>query len=155
MKIISGGQTGTDRAALDVALSRGMDCGGWCPQGRRAEDGRIPPHYPLQELPGSSSPQRTRQNVIDSDATLILTMGPPDGGTALTVRLCESTRKPHLIIDGQCTSAADAAVALKDFIADEGVFTLNVAGPRESNQPGIGAYTRGVMEQWLDLEGDV
>src|SRR5436305_1193025 len=83
--IFSGGQTGVDRAALDVALELGIPCSGWCPRGRRAEDGTIPPRYPLQETRSLAYPVRTRWNVRDSDGTLILTRGRPDRGTALTI----------------------------------------------------------------------
>src|SRR5438105_15558458 len=86
-KIVSGGQTGVDRAALDVALELGMPCGGWCPRGRRAEDGPITDRYPLSETPWSGYPQRTGWNVRDADGTLILTMGQADRGTALTQQL--------------------------------------------------------------------
>src|SRR5947199_5509021 len=82
--IVSGGQTGVDRAALDVALELGLPCGGWCPRGRRAEDGPIPAHYPLCETRSPIYPVRARWNVRDSDATLILTRGRADRGTALT-----------------------------------------------------------------------
>src|SRR5207247_1854205 len=98
-RIVSGGQTGVDRAALDVALELGVPCGGWCPQGRRAEDGRIDERYPLRETPWDGYPQRTEWNVRDTDGTLVLTLGKPDRGTALTVRLERSKKKPCLVID--------------------------------------------------------
>src|SRR5438876_4889366 len=85
--IVSGGQTGVDRAALDVALELGIPCGGWCPKGRRAEDGRIPLRYPLEETTLNIYPQRTEWNVRDSDGTLVLTTGRPEGGSALTNEL--------------------------------------------------------------------
>src|SRR5947209_11260398 len=86
-KIVSGGQTGVDRAALDVALELGLPCGGWCPKGRRSEGGRIPERYPLRETTSAAYPARTRRNVLYSDGTLVLTNGPPTGGTALTIEL--------------------------------------------------------------------
>src|SRR5438552_18876277 len=89
--IHSGGQTGVDRAALDVALELGLPCGGWCPKGRRAEDGPIPARYPLIETSSPFYPQRTKRNVLDSDGTLILTFGCPTGGTALTIRTAAAT----------------------------------------------------------------
>src|SRR3954447_23558628 len=98
-KLISGGQTGVDRAALDVALALGIPCGGWCPKGRKAEDGPIPERYPLTETPSGSYSQRTRWNVRDADATLILTWGQPTSGTLLTVNACRGTDKPHLVLD--------------------------------------------------------
>src|SRR3989442_2721366 len=87
VEIVSGGQTGVDRAALDTALALGLPCGGWCPRGRRAEDGPLPTRYPLRETPSSSYPERTVWNVRDSDGTLILHRGRLSGGTALTLRL--------------------------------------------------------------------
>src|SRR5215212_1496285 len=98
-KVVSGGQTGVDRAALDVALALGVPCGGWCPRGRRAEDGAVPDAYPLAETPWHGYPQRTAWNVRDSDGTLVLTRGTPDRGTALTVRLARETKKPFLVVD--------------------------------------------------------
>ena len=85
LKIISGGQTGADRAALDVALTLSLPIGGWCPQGRRAEDGVIPDRYPLLETPERNYQARTRRKIEDSDGTLILNLGQLGGGTALTV----------------------------------------------------------------------
>src|SRR6266852_5932705 len=98
-KIVSGGQTGVDRAALDVALELGIPCGGWCPKGRRAEDGSIPDHYPLRETSTAFYPQRTEWNVRDSDGTLVLTLGRPDGGTALTIELARRLPKPFLAVN--------------------------------------------------------
>src|SRR6516162_9418333 len=98
-RILSGGQTGVDRAALDVAVELGLPCGGWCPRGRRAEDGPIPERYPLKETPWDGYPQRTERNVRDSDGTLVLTLGQADRGTTLTIELAHKKRKPHLIID--------------------------------------------------------
>src|SRR5262245_54833883 len=92
-KIISGGQSGVDRAALDVALELGIPCGGWCPKGRRAEDGPLPDRYPLDETQTSFYPERTRRNVRDSDGTLILADGAAKGGTALTIELAEQMQK--------------------------------------------------------------
>ena len=98
-KIISGGQTGVDRAALDVALELGIPCGGWCPKGRLAEDGPIPLRYPLEETRSKKYPTRTKKNVLAADATLILTRGAADRGTALTIRLAEKYDKPHSVVD--------------------------------------------------------
>jgi predicted Rossmann fold nucleotide-binding protein DprA/Smf involved in DNA uptake len=133
-KIISGGQTGVDRAALDVALEMGIPCGGWCPKGRRAEDGRIPDHYPLQEASSKEYPVRTRLNVEDSDGTLVLSAGPPRGGTALTLKLARQLRKPFLLVD--LAGDADPS-ALRPWIRKNHIRVLNVAGPREGESGGI------------------
>src|SRR4051812_28160800 len=98
-KLVSGGQTGVDRAGLDVALQLGIPCGGWCPKGRRAEDGRVPDCYPLRETESAGYRDRTRRNVADGNATLILTWGPASRGTLLTLNTCKRTRKPHLAVD--------------------------------------------------------
>lgn len=93
-QIVSGGQAGVDRAALDVALQLGMPCGGWCPKDRKAEDGLIAPCYPLRETPSDDYAQRTEWNVRDSDGTLVLTIGPPTEGTAFTVTVAARLKKP-------------------------------------------------------------
>jgi hypothetical protein len=143
LKIVSGGQTGVDRAALDVALRLGLPCGGWCPRGRRAEDGAIPERYPLVETPDARYPQRTRWNVRDSDATLVLHSGPPRGGTALTLRLLARTGKPALRVD--LDGESDPA-ALGEWIGRLGIRVLNVAGPRESEAPGVGGKAARFLE---------
>ena len=98
-QIISGGQSGVDRAALDAAREMGVPVGGWCPKGRRAEDGAIAACYPLDETPSDQYAQRTEWNIRDSDGTLVLTFGPPTGGTALTVRLADRLGKRCLVLD--------------------------------------------------------
>jgi hypothetical protein len=131
--IVSGGQTGVDRAALDVALQLAIPCGGWCPKGRKAEDGRIPLRYPLKETPSDEYPQRTEWNVRDSDATLILTRDRPTEGTAFTLEVAARLRKPCFVVDltGPCDPAAVRAWAQQHHVK-----VLNVAGPRESRHPG-------------------
>jgi hypothetical protein len=133
-RVVSGGQTGVDRAALDAALDLGIPCGGWCPQGRRAEDGRIPDCYPLRETPTPFYPQRTEWNVRDSDGTLVLTSGAPRGGTALTLRLARRRARPCLMVD--LGGHADPEEARR-WIADHAIRCLNVAGPRESESRGL------------------
>ena len=140
-KIISGGQTGVDRAALDAALELGIPCGGWCPKGRRAEDGVIPSKYPLEETSSPDYPQRTEFNVQDSDGTLILTWGPPMGGTLLTLKLARKHRKPCRLVD--LAEGLDVS-SVREWLSKSGIETLNVAGPRESEAPGI-------YEQALDF----
>ncbi len=138
---MSGGQTGVDRAALDVALDLGMECGGWVPAGRRAEDGAVPGCYPVRELDSTGYAERTEANVADSDATLVLTVGEPTGGTALTVETAVALGRPHLIVDLDRPDLDHAAA----FLASHRPGTLNVAGPRESQRPGIGTRAREVL----------
>ena len=145
-RIISGGQTGVDRAALDIALDLGIPCGGWCPRGRRAADGTIPDRYPLRETPSAGYPQRTEWNVRDSDGTLVLTRGRPRGGTALTVRLARELGRPLLIANLDGPEAAEAVAA---WIAVHGIRVLNVAGPREGDPPGITAAAALAMRRIL------
>jgi hypothetical protein len=133
-KLISGGQTGADRAALDAALALGIPCGGWCPRGRRAEDGPIDERYPLQETPSAEYAQRTEWNVRDSDGTLVLTRGEPRGGTAFTLDIARDLGRPVLILD---LARAPVAGAVGNWLRREGIRVLNVAGPRESGAPGI------------------
>lgn len=134
-RVISGGQTGVDRAALDVALELAIPCGGKCPRGRRAEDGRIDPRYPLEETSSEDYAVRTESNVRDSDGTLILLAGPPDRGTSLTIAKAQQHERPCLLLD---LEAPDSSVAAVLFWAESnGVEILNVAGPRESSSPGI------------------
>lgn len=132
-QIVSGGQTGVDRAALDVALELGIPCGGWCPKGRRAEDGLIPDVYPLRESPTANYAERTALNVKDSDGTLILSRGPLRGGTALTKTFAERYRRPFLVVDLR----DDTSQLIHEWLSAHSIRVLNVAGPRESSQPGI------------------
>jgi hypothetical protein len=138
MKIISGGQTGVDRGALDAAIALGMAHGGWCPRGRRAEDGRIPERYALTETDSPEYGARTEQNVLEGDATLILCRGPLSGGTELTARLAERHGKPHLVVDLDHPPPDEQVRA---WLQSHRRGVLNVAGPRESQSPGIGAQT--------------
>ena len=137
--IVSGGQTGADRAALDAALDAGVACGGWCPADRSAEDGAIPDRYPLRPLPGGGNDQCTRQNVRDSDGTVIFCFGEPAGGTETTRRACVEMNKPLLIIDA-ASDPRSAARSVGEFVAANGIRTLNIAGPRASEEPAIGAF---------------
>jgi hypothetical protein len=138
VRIVSGGQTGADRAALDAALELGFPCGGWCPKGRRAEDGPIDGRYPLRETFSAEYPVRTERNVRDSDGTLILARRPVRGGTALTERLARRHGRPCLVLDpGQADSIGQAVA----WVESRDVRVLNVAGPRESEAPGTHAET--------------
>ena len=135
MKIISGGQTGGDRAALDVALQHGIECGGWCPAGRLDEFGRIPDQYPVQELEVGDFAERTLQNVKDSDGTVVIYPDKLAGGTEQTVRFCIELQRPHQLIDASKLSAEDAARLITDFVHKNKIDVLNVAGPRQSEWP--------------------
>ncbi|MDF5716008.1 MAG: putative molybdenum carrier protein [Rhizonema sp. NSF051] len=134
--IVSGGQTGVDRAALDTALSLFMPVRGWCPKGRLAEDGRIPPIYPLQETTSTDYAVRTEWNVRDSDGTLILSSEPLEGGTKLTVDLAQEYKRPVLVINSLSFNDNDIT-RFWNWIRDRNIRILNVAGPRESAQPGV------------------
>jgi hypothetical protein len=133
-RLLSGGQTGVDRAALDVAMALNIPCGGWCPRGRRAEDGRIAQRYPLQEMATASYADRTVQNVIDSDGTLILALGRLSGGTLLTTNVAQRRGKPWLFAD--LRRPPDVAV-VHDWLSENAIRVLNVAGPRRSQAPTI------------------
>ena len=136
-KIISGGQTGVDQAALDVALELGIPCGGWCPRGRLSEDGPIDEKYPLVESSSADPAERTERNVRDSDATLIISRRTKDeltGGTALTHRIAVELGRPLLLAD---PTDPQAPRAINAWIEEKAIAVLNVAGPRESTRPGI------------------
>jgi hypothetical protein len=133
-KIISGGQTGVDRAALDAALELGLPVGGWCPKSRRAEDGPIDGRYPLRETDSRNYAVRTEKNILDSDGTLILTWGRPKGGTALTIKLAGVHQKPFLVMD---LSVGKDFSPVRDWAKTYHIEIFNVAGPRESEAPGI------------------
>jgi putative molybdenum carrier protein len=135
VKIISGGQTGVDRAALDVALKHEIECGGYCPAGRLDEFGRIPDQYPLQELEVGGFTERTLQNVRDSDGTVIIYAGKLSGGTEQTVRFCVEQPRPYELIDASKVSAEDAAKLISNFIRKHKIEILNVAGPRQGEWP--------------------
>jgi hypothetical protein len=146
-KIVSGGQTGVDRAALDFAREHGIAHGGWCPRGRLAEDGAINTSYELKETPDADYPQRTEWNVRDSDATVIFTISPElTGGSALTRDLAVENGKPWLHLS-QAREGDAATTKLGDFIQRYEVKVLNVAGPRLSAEPAARAFASQVLEE--------
>jgi hypothetical protein len=136
-KIISGGQTGVDQAALDVAINFGISHGGWIPKGRRTEAGTLPDKYKLKEMSSSSYPKRTEQNVIDSDGTLIISHGKLAGGSLLTFELAEQHKKEWLHIDLEINRGFSAAQLIQSWIVLNDIKVLNVAGPRASEDPYI------------------
>lgn len=149
LKIVSGGQTGVDRGALDAALEIGAPCGGWCTKGRRAEDGRIPDRYPLAELEDKHYQQRTLRNVLDSDATLIIYFGVLGGGTELTLVFCIKHGKPYRLIDAREISPVRGAELIEEFVCDNAVKVLNVAGPRASHEPRASKYAFSALTKFL------
>ena len=154
-KIVSGGQTGVDRAALDVALDLGIPCGGWCPKGRLAEDGPISERYPLEETTLPIYPQRTEWNVRDSNGTLVLTMGaltgqvasaPGGSGTALTIQVARRQKKPCLVVE---LNNHPGVNAVHKWVQANQIQILNIAGPRESENRGIYSKSLEFLHQLL------
>jgi hypothetical protein len=148
-KVVSGGQTGADRGGLDAAIELGIPHGGWCPRGRRAEDGRIPERYALVETRSPDYDVRTERNVRDSDATVVFTSGEPEGGSALTVRLAGDLGRPCRHVDLASADDERLASALGDWLAEQAPRVLNVAGSRESRNPGVGARVRAILVRAL------
>ncbi len=135
LKIISGAQTGVDRAALDAAMELRVPCGGWVPFGRLDEDGIIPSHYPVKELEKGGYKQRTIQNLVDADGTLIIYHHTLEGGTEETLFRCIKLHRPYHLIDAAVMSTEQAAERTANFVKDRQITSLNVAGPRASKWP--------------------
>ena len=148
-KIVSGGQTGVDRAALDAAILVGIPHGGWCPNGRRAEDGPIAACYALQELGSTHYADRTKRNVLDSDATLVLYTDVLQGGTFLTWRYALKHGKPCLKI---CLTRPGRVQRDRDWLTRNRVRTLNIAGPRASKEPDVYDHALEYLKRIFDSE---
>ena len=147
--LVSGGQTGVDRAVLDLALAAGIPCGGWCPRGRWAEDGPLDRRYPLRQTPLARVVQRTLWNMRDSDATLVLARRRPQGGSAILTRQAGVCR-PRLVVD---PSAAGGARRVGAWLCRHRVRLLNVGGPRASEDAEIYHLARGFLERLLLAPG--
>jgi len=148
-RIVSGGQTGVDRGALDAAITHGVPHGGFCPAARLAEDGAIPARYAVTENRSADYAVRTEQNVLAADGTLVLCVGAPTKGTALTCRLAERHGRPLLVVDLACTTVEEPA-RVAHWVAAHGIRVLNVAGPRESAHPGIQEAAAALVGRVLD-----
>ena len=147
-KIISGGQTGADRAGLDVALLHDFPHGGWCPKGRKAEDGPIDAKFHLTETPSANYLQRTEWNVHDTDGTIVFTMAEEiTGGSMRTVEFARKHNKPCLHVSQADSKPPESEVT--DFIKQHGIKILNIAGSRESKEPGINEWVQQVLERAL------
>ena len=146
-KIISGGQTGVDRAALDAALECGIPHGGWVPKGRKAEDGIVPKEYKMTEMPTERYAGRTERNILDSDGTLIISRGSLTEGSDLTRQLAIKHTRPWIHADLEKMGAAEAGRAISAWIERKGISVLNVAGPRASKDPGIYRLTRDILKR--------
>jgi hypothetical protein len=145
-KIVSGGQTGADQAALDAAIELGVQHGGWIPKGRKTETGPLPEKYNLKEMPTASYQARTEQNVIDSDGTLILSHGRLTGGSEYTRQMAIKHGRPCLYIDLSETNAFKAAQIISSWLEDHQVEVLNIAGPRSSKDPDIYRTTKSILK---------
>lgn len=153
-RIISGAQTGADRAGLDAAIRYGIPHGGWCPKGRTAEDGIIPAKYCLMETPGTGSIQRTEWNVRDSDGTVIFTLRSElMGGSLHTQEFARGYNKPFLHLS--CSIASHPALSLSAFLRNHHIKVLNVAGSRESEEPDIYVATLKILEDLVCLRSSI
>jgi len=145
VKIVSGGQTGADRGALDAAIELGIEHGGFCPRGRLAEDGTIPERYRLTETATEEYSERTEKNVLAAQATVVFSHGEPTGGSLHTVAFARARSRVVLVVDLDATSETEAARLLRETVRSNSVSVLNIAGSRESKSPGIFAAVRRVV----------
>ncbi len=147
LKIISGGQTGVDRAALDAAINKQLEHGGWCPRGRLAEDGYINDKYKLQQTRSANYSVRTRKNVEIADGTLIIYQRQLSGGSRLTRDIAEQLNKPCLLIDVKSEFCVEQ---ICKWLSNYSIATLNIAGPRASNKPEIYEQSRQIIERLIE-----
>ena len=144
-KVISGGQTGVDRAGLDAAIELNIDHGGYAPKGRKAEDGQIPAKYNMEVLKKGGYPTRTKINIESSDGTVVFCQGPPKTGTKLTVDYAKSIKKPILVLDLSAVIMQTAVTMIQNWVAREKIEVLNVAGPRMSSDPYSAIVARKIL----------
>ena len=152
-RIVSGGQTGADRAGLDAAMACGVPHGGWCPKGRRADDGVIPDTYQLTETNGTSYLARTERNVKQSDGTVIFTLGELTGGSSRTADFARRHRKPCIHVRLDTLTDEEAVAELLHFVAEQGITCANIAGSSEVREPGIYKRVRAIVERGLRWQG--
>ncbi len=150
-KIISGGQTGASRAALDVAINLSIPYGGWTPKGRLTEDGSLPDAYQLNEMPTSSFAKGIQQNIADSDGTLILTRGDPADGAEIAIKIARKRKHPFLHVDLDATPALQTALLITEWINENRIEVLHVTGSRASKAPGIYESTLHILESVYHL----
>ena len=148
-RIVSGGQTGADQAALDIAMELGIPHGGWVPKGRKTESGPLPARYVVKEMPTDSYPKRTERNVMDSDGTLIISHGELSEGSEYTRMMAAKHGKPWIHIDADKHSIEAAVERIRTWISGNDIETLNVAGPPASKDPYIYAATKTILEAVL------
>ncbi|MCF8044722.1 MAG: putative molybdenum carrier protein [Desulfarculaceae bacterium] len=151
-KIISGGQTGADQAALDAAIKFNIEHGGWVPEGRKRENGVLPLKYRMQEMDTTNYAARTRKNVMDSDGTVLLARGPLRGGTLLTQKIALQADRPCCHIDLLAMDEFEGSLLLNSFVTESDIRVLNVAGPRLSNDPGIYRSVKAVIEALIYMQ---
>jgi len=151
-KIISGGQTGADLAALDVAIELNIPHGGWIPKGRKTEDGILHDKYHLKEMPTANYPERTEKNLLDSDGTLIISYGNLTGGSALTRKLAKKHDRPWIHVDMDKLSVSDAVKTVRSWIDTNSIQILNVAGARASKDSKIYNATSQLLKTVLNVD---
>lgn len=145
--IISGGQTGVDRAALDFAMEHNIMHGGFCPTGRIAEDEKIPDHYSLIEIPESTYSYRTKLNIFQSDGTLIVFSKEIMGGTLYTFKVCLEAETPVFLVDINIDNKNIKPI--NKWLKEYKVNIINIAGSRESECPGIFNHTKYLLNRLL------